>query len=129
MTVHFYIHLDITKKEEFDPDADLANLHDLLKEYIAHSPAVSKKHGWRRRRAIVHLDHFVLCWSRRKPHLIIGAYLDLVKLMAEDNNTDWEIHYYVPTSPSHAEFSIPPVTPWGDPQGWTDYLFHEVDIA
>jgi hypothetical protein len=56
MTVHFHLHLDITKKEDFDPEADLANLHDLLKEYMAHSPAVSKKHRWRRRRAIVHLD-------------------------------------------------------------------------
>ncbi|KAF2119238.1 hypothetical protein BDV96DRAFT_567245 [Lophiotrema nucula] len=96
MTVHFHLHCRAKYKDDFYPQHVLQALKDACQVFMKHSQQASKKHKWRRRKAIIHLDHFVSTWSHWQP-FIINAYPDLVNFLVADINTHWEIRYYVPT--------------------------------
>jgi hypothetical protein len=64
MNVHFLLHLDLLRKEDYDPDALVASLAQAMKVYTPHSWDLYLKHGLEKRRAMVHLDHLLSLWPK-----------------------------------------------------------------
>jgi hypothetical protein len=96
VNVHFHLHVTQNYRDRFRARPVLNNLRHTLHAYMSHSQTVSRKHKWRRRRAVIHLDNLISTWTIWEGHPI-GAYRDLIDLIAWDVNTDWEIRFYVPT--------------------------------
>lgn len=98
VNVHFHVHLDSDYREEFLVKKDVLDpLYKALMVFMKHSQDVSKKHQWRRRRGILHLDHFIYWITWINGNYPIGVYRDLVDLIKADTNTKWEIRFYVAT--------------------------------
>ena len=100
MNVHFHLHLEHEKFTHTTPKESVADmlsqLHHVLRIFMAHSQMASRKHQWRRRKAIIHLDDLVVEWTSRDRY-IVGSYRRLVELISWDVNTDWEIRFSVET--------------------------------
>jgi hypothetical protein len=121
MNVHFHVHVKRYpdkrntagregKNEDEDEDedddeslnrADPLLLLEVLRIFISYSQEVSKGHRWTRRRAVVHLDDYISVWS-----CSVGAYSDLVALLASDINTTWEIRFYMPAEATRLEIDL-----------------------
>ncbi|KAI2476590.1 hypothetical protein Ptr902_11937 [Pyrenophora tritici-repentis] len=100
--VHFHLHVDLIAGENsYDPRLLLASLHRAIETFQSQSMRMllrSSIHS--RRRATVHLDHFLSLWPKLHPvnEGVPGGELgELVELLAKDRATDWEIRYYIPT--------------------------------
>ena len=100
MSVHFHLHLELMRREDYDPDMLLASLAQAIKIFTKGSWALYLKHSLGKRRAVVHLDHLLSLWPKfgLDPVCIeMGTLQRLVELIAQDKMTDWEIRYYVGT--------------------------------
>lgn len=101
MTVHFHLHLDLLRKEDYDPDALLSSLARAIEIYQLHSSELFIKHNLEPRRATIHLDHLLSLWPKlrryHQSYLPIGSLQCLVNLIAKDKTTEWQIRYYVAT--------------------------------
>lgn len=103
MSVHFHLHIDLLRREDYNPEAVLASLAAALKVYMRHTWDIYIKHGLGNRRAVVHLDHLLSLWPKLFPFdncVPLGALQHLVNIIAKDQMTDWEIRYYVATGQS-----------------------------
>jgi len=100
MSVHFHLHLELLRKEDYNPDALIGSLAQAIKVCTPHSWDLYLKHGLGKRRAIVHLDHLLSLWPKLfggHNCVRVGTFQHLIQLMAKDKMTDWEIRYYVST--------------------------------
>ncbi|CAA9962885.1 hypothetical protein PTMSG1_06253 [Pyrenophora teres f. maculata] len=100
--VHFHLHVDLIAGENsYDPSLLIAFLRWAIETFQSQSMSMFIRHGFKsRRRATVHLDHFLSLWPKLHPvndGIPVGALKGLVELLAKDKATDWEIRYYIPT--------------------------------
>jgi hypothetical protein len=109
VNVHLHVHLDLDFRNDFLVKQHVLDpLYQALKVFMQHSKDVSEKHQWRRRRAIIHLDHFIFWAAWINGSYPIGVYHNLVDLIKGDVNTQWEIRFYVATgtrqNPENSEY-------------------------
>jgi hypothetical protein len=91
-SVHFHLHIDPLRREEYVTPAVLASLATALKVYMSRSWPLYLERGLRMRRAVVHLDHLLSLWPKLRhcycDCVPISTFHDLVNLIAQAKITD-----------------------------------------
>jgi hypothetical protein len=92
ISVHFHLHIDPLRREEYGTPAVLASLATALEVYRSRSWVLYLERGLGMRRAVVHLDHLLSSWHKLRycycDCVPIGTFQDLVIIIAQANMTD-----------------------------------------
>ena len=104
---NIHIHLHVLYRAYENPDAlepeihpnhawIIARLRQLLLVYTRTSALCFQGHSENqvRRKAVVHLDHHLEEWRNMVPEAGPFRILHLIRIMGEDQTTDWELRYY-----------------------------------
>jgi hypothetical protein len=91
VSVHFHLHLDPLRKEEYDPHVLIKSRTQVIEVFQPHLWTLYLKHGLGERHAVVHLKHLPSLWPKLlsdRECLRIGTLQLLIELIAHDQMTD-----------------------------------------
>jgi hypothetical protein len=128
MNVHLHLHTRVkpgSTQDDGEPRIDpmcvyfYGRLRQVITIYTTASIPLASRWPGRKRRAILHLDHFFSDWRlmvrMRGPY----SFQHIVRLMGEDTQTEWELRYYVYTADEVREVMYWPT--------WDEDLREEMD--